>query len=195
MGRSKVVYGDEVLIDLTADTVDAEHLLKGKTAHNSAGEVINGTCEFDADTTDATAKAGEILLGQTAYVNGNKLTGEMPNRGAVEGKISTKNGEYVIQNGFHDGSGKVTIEDTEKAKILPGNIKAGVEILGVEGTYGGEDIKAQKKTATPYTTAQSILPDAGFDYLSQVDIEPIAYVETPNAAGGTTVTIGTVKPS
>lgn len=196
MGRSKIVYGDEVLIDLTSDTVDAAHLLKGVKAHDKAGDQIVGECEFDSDTSDATATAAEILDGKSAYVAGNKIEGEMPNRGAVVGVITDKEDIYTIQNGYHDGSGTVTIDDTEKAKIIPNNIKAGVEVLGVVGTYGGEEIKVQSKTATPYTDkAQTILPDPTFDYLSQVDIEAIAYTETPNASGGTTVIIGTKSPT
>lgn len=39
---NKVVYGSTVLIDLTNDSVDAASLLKGKTAHNAAGEQIVG---------------------------------------------------------------------------------------------------------------------------------------------------------
>ena len=64
----------------------------------------------------------------------------------------------------------------------------------MEGSYAGESVQAQTKSATPYTTAQTVLPDAGYDYLSEVNIAAISYVETQNAAGGLTVTIGAVKP-
>ena len=193
---NKVIYGNTVLIDLTSDDITASDLLSGKTAHDKSGAAITGTCTFDADTTDADATAAEILITKTAYVNGSKLTGTMPNRGAVSGTISTVAGTYSIQNGYHDGSGTVEIDSTEQAKIIAGNIKSGVQILGVTGTYSGEAISAQTKTGiTPYTTAQTILPDAGYDYLAQVDIDPIAYTETDNLQGGKTVTIGTVAPS
>ena len=52
----------------------------------------------------------------------------------------------------------------------------------------------QAKTATPYTTQQTVLPDSGYDYLTQVTVNAIYYDETVNAAGGKTVTIGTVAP-
>lgn len=194
MAKNKIIFGDEVLIDLTQDTVAADKMLSGYTAHSASGNIITGSCTFDADTSDANATIAEILSNKTAYVNGNKLTGSMPNRGAIAGVISTKSQEYTVQNGYHDGSGKVKIDTTEQAKIIPENIKAGVEILGELGTYTGESITAQTKSAIPYTTAQTILPDSGYDYLSQVNIAAIAYTETPNAQGGTTVTIGTVAP-
>lgn len=194
MAKNKIIYGDTVLIDLTSDTVDAEHLLSGYTAHDKSGNIITGTNTYDADTSDADATAAEILNTKTAYVNGNKLTGSMPNRGAIAETIDDKDDTITIPNGYHDGSGTVEIDATEKAKIIAGNIKDGVEILGVTGTYTGEGVTAQAKTATPYTTQQVILPDSGYDYLSQVTVDAIAYTETPNAYG-TTVTIGTVAPS
>lgn len=194
MAISKVVYGNQTLIDLTSDTITPSDLRDGVTAHSADGSSITGTNTNDSDTTDANATAAEILSSKTAYVNKNKITGEMPNRGAVTGVISSLNDAYSIQNGYHDGSGSVDIDSTEKAKIIAGNIKSGVEILGVTGTYSGEGVNAQSKSATPYTTAQTILPDSGYDYLSQVSIAAISYVETDNAAGGKTVTIGTVAP-
>lgn len=192
---NKVIYGNETLLDLTQDTITAADLASGKTAHDKSGAVITGTNTYDADTSDADATASEILLNKTAYVNGSKVTGSMPNRGAVTGSISTKAGTYSIQNGYHDGSGTVGIDSTEQAKIIAENIKDGVQILGVTGTYTGEGVTAQAKTATPYTTQQVILPDSNYDYLSQVTVNAIAYEETDNAAGGKTVTIGTVAPT
>lgn len=193
MAKNKIIYGGQVLIDLTSDTVEVGKLLSGYTAHDRAGEIITGTCTFDADTSDGTATASEILATKTAYVNGNKITGTMANNGAISGTITEVGTAYTIPSGYHDGSGTVAIDSTDASKIIAENIKDGVEILGVTGTYTGEGVTAQAKTATPYTTQQVILPDSGYDYLSQVTVEAIAYSETPNAYG-TTVTIGTVAP-
>lgn len=189
---NKVIYGGNTLIDLTNDTVTADKILSGFTAHAASGAPITGSCTYDADTSDATATVAEILSGKTAYKNGSKLTGTMPNRGAVTGTIASLNDTYTIQNGYHDGSGTVGISATEKEKIVASNIREGVEILGVRGTMSGsEDVKAQAKTATPKTTAQTITPDTaqGYNYLSQVTVAAIPYTETDNAAGGKTVTI------
>ena len=191
MAISKVIYGSETLIDLTGDTITADKLKKGYTAHGADGEIINGNCEHDANTQDATAAESEILATKTAYVRGNKVTGKMVNNGAVAGKISTKAGKYTVKQGYHDGSGFVEIDSTEQAKLIPTNIRDGVTILGVEGTMSGsEGVKPQSKSVTPSSKAQTVLPDSGYTHLSQVTVAAIPYNESDNAAGGKTVTIG-----
>lgn len=189
--NSKVIFNGEVLMDLTGDTVTAAQLLKGITAHGKDGAPITGTCDWDAATGDATAAAAEILTGKTAYVKGKKVTGDMPNRGAVAGKISTKAGAYTVPQGYHDGSGKVTIDSTEQAKLIPTNIRNGVTVLGVEGTMSGsEDMKPQSKSVTPKASAQTVLPDEDYNCLSQVEVAAIPYAVSDNTSGGKTVTIG-----
>lgn len=188
---NKVVYGGTVLIDLTGDTVTADKVLTGYTAHDKSGEIITGICNYDVNSEDATVAVAEILSGKTAYARGSKITGTMPNNGAVTKTISTKTQEVSITQGYHDGSGKVSISSTEQAKIIPTNIRDGVTILGVTGTMSGtEGARAQAKTVTPTTAVQNVLPDDGYNYLSQVTVNAIPYVESDNSAGGTTVTIG-----
>ncbi len=188
---NKVIYGGNTLIDLTADTAAASDVLSGKTFHLKSGAAATGTCAYDADTSDATAAAGEILATKTAYVGGSKVTGSMPNNGGVNGTISTKAQQYTVPAGYHDGSGKVAISSTEQAKIVAANIRQGVTILGVEGTMSGsEDVNAQTKSVTPTTSQQVVTPDTGYNYLTQVTVAAIPYAETDNAAGGKTVTIG-----
>lgn len=196
--KNKVIYGGNTLIDLTQDDVTAADVASGKKFHLPSGAEGTGTNTYDADTSDATAVAAEILSGKTAYKAGAELTGTMPNRGAVSGTISTKAGEYTIQQGYHDGSGKVSIDSTEQAKLIANNIREGVTVLGVTGTMSGsEGVQATAATVTPYTTSQTITPADLGDYnsISQINVAAIAYTETDNAAGGVTVTIGTVAPS
>lgn len=189
---NKIIYGGQTLIDLTSDTVTADKVLAAYTFHKADGTIGTGTCEFDVDSSDVTAAVAEVLTGKTFAKAGSVLTGTMPNRGSVTGTISTKAQEYTIPQGYHDGSGKVSISSTEQAKIVATNIRQGVTILGVEGTMSGEEgVNAQAKTATPSTSQQVITPDSPtYNYLSQVTVAAIPYTETDNAAGGITVTIG-----
>lgn len=109
----------------------------------------------------------------------------------VDRIISTVAGEYTVPQGYHDGSGKVSIDATEQAKLIATNIREGVTILGVEGAMSGsEDMKPQSKEVTPSKEAQTIMPDEEYNCLSQVTVKAIPYVETDNSAGGKTVTIG-----
>lgn len=191
MAINKVVYGSQTLIDLTADTVTESTLLKGATAHDASGETIEGACAYDADTQDATALVAEILTGKTAYARGVRLTGTMPNVGAVQGEISEANGAFTIAQGYHDGSGKVSLAAEEIAKIKAENIREGVTILGVAGTMtGAEGVVAQSREVTPSASVQTILPEDGYTHLAQVTVLAIPYTEMANSAGGTTVTIG-----
>ena len=187
---NKLVVGNEVKFDLTGDTVAPNTLLTGTTAHDKTGAQITGTCSYDSDTSDATVAVAEILKDKTAYARGAKIVGTMPNNGAKNYTISNLN-DQTIAMGFYDGSGKISFDSAEKAKIIPANIKNGVSILGVQGTMTGqESVTVQSKTITPTFTVQTILPDSGYDYLSQVVVSAIPMTESANTAGGLTLTIG-----
>lgn len=193
---SKVIYGGTTLVDLTNDDVTASDVINGKYVHLKSGERVQGTCTYDADTSDATASAGDILTGETAYVNGSKVTGSMSNNGSQTLTIDDVDDEITIPVGFHDGGGKAKLDSTEKAKLIPQNLKLGVQILGVTGEYSGEAISAHAVDVTPYTTAQTVLPAQGDDYITQVNVSAIAYSEVDDpTSGGKIVTIGTVAPT
>ena len=190
--NSKVVLqSGEVLMDLTGDTVVADKLLKGYKAHGKDGAPITGTCTFDADTSEATAGAAEILQGKTAYAVGSKVTGSMPNNGAKTLNVAEKGTTVPIPQGYHDGSGVAQLDPTEAEKLVPKNIREGITVFGVEGTMSGsEGMKPQAKSVTPSFSSQQVLPDTGYNCLSQVTVAAIPVAYTDNAQGGKTVTIG-----
>lgn len=187
---NKVVFGGNTLIDLTGDTVTAADVQSGKIFHLKDGSTTTGTNTWDSNTQDANAVASEILSGKTAYVNKNKITGTMPNIGAQNSSITTKEQQITITQGYHDGSGKVGIDSTEQSKLIGENIKNGVTILGVLGTLtGSEMVSVTSKTVTPTLSAQTYTPPTGVDYFSQFTVNAIPYTETDNEQGGITVTI------
>lgn len=190
---SKLVYYGRTLFDLTGDTVASDKVLKDYTFHDKTGAPQSGTCTFDADTSDATATENSLVADSTAYARGVKLTGKIPNKGKVDIEVSNINDELPIDYGVHDGSGRVTISAAEKAKVIAANIRKGITLLGVPGEMEGtESVNAQSKTVVSSNVQQEVLPDTnqGYTHLASVIVQPIPYVESDNAAGGITVTIG-----
>jgi len=188
---NKVVYDGDVLIDLTGDTITAADVINGKTFHLASGATATGTCTYDADTSDATVQAAEMLAGKTGYKNGAKVTGTMPNNGGNNVTVSTIAGT-TIPMGYYDGSGKASVDASSASNIVAGNIRNGVTILGVTGTLSAEDaLNVGPVSATPTTSQQVITAaSADLDYITQVTVAAIPYNETTNAAGGYTATIG-----
>ena len=92
----------------------------------------SGTAKF-YDTSSADITSDHVLTGKTAFGSSGSVSGGMANNGSTSGTISTKAGTVNIPAGYTSG-GTVKISDTEQAKVIAGNIKSGVTLLGVSGS-------------------------------------------------------------
>ena len=114
-------------------TATAEDVVSGKTFTSTEGLKVTGTHTCSGiDTSDATASASDILSGKTAYVNGSKVTGNIGSQAAQT--ITPGKSDKTIASGKYL-SGTQTIKGD--ANLVAGNIKSGVSIFGVTGSYEG----------------------------------------------------------
>ena len=87
-----------------AISTDTEIQVKDKLGNITANPIQT---IYACSSGDGDATANRILSGKTAWVKGKKVTGTMPNRGAVSQTLNA-GGSYTIPEGYHNGSGKIT---------------------------------------------------------------------------------------
>lgn len=122
------------------------NIKKGVTILGQTGTCEAGTTTSGTDTTDATASASDIRSGKTAYVNGRKLTRTIPNQAAQT--ITPGTTDKTISSGKYL-SGTQTIKGD--SKLVASNIKSGISIFGVTGTYTGSSSGSSSGSGLPNT--------------------------------------------
>lgn len=131
---------------------------------NEISSIKTETSSGGTDTSDATVNASDILSGKIAYGASGRIIGSMKNNGSQTINVYSANTSYTISEGYHDGSGSVQISSTDASKLIASNIKRGITILGVTGSYQGSASSSGIQVKTGTTTSTSI--DTG---LSSID--------------------------
>lgn len=124
----------------------ADEISSIKTATSSGG----------TDTSDATINASDVLAEKIAYGSSGRIVGTMKNNGSQTINVSSANTSYTINKGYHNGSGSVQISPAEASKLIVSNIKKGITILGVTGSYQGSTSSGGVQVKTGTTTSTSI---------------------------------------
>lgn len=155
----------------------------------SEGKLLKGQSAFGLTGTatgDATSGAGDILNGKTAYVNGSKVTGTMPNQRAKSASLNA-GGSYTIPAGYHNGKGKITANNL--ASQTGGTSGAGDILSGKTAWVNGSRVVGTMATRTSGTTANSFslekdgtetIPGGGLSikYALKVNIPNGAYLDS-----------------
>lgn len=142
-------------------------------------------------TAPANLSAGNIKSG----VNIAGVTGSYAP--TTQTKVTTPTAFPTVVNvdSGYDGMTKVTVN--APSNLSSGNIKNGVSIAGVTGTYTGESPTSQSKSYTPSSFPVTVRPDSGYNYLTQVTVnKPSSLVASAIAPGETICGIsGTWEPN
>ena len=90
-----------------------------------------GTAKF-FDSAGTNVAAANVLSGKSFIGPNGPDSGTMPENGAVEGEIDTKNGSVTIPAG-HTNGGTVSIKASAVADLTSAALLAGKTVLGVQG--------------------------------------------------------------
>lgn len=156
---------------------------------NEIASIKTATSSGGTDTSDATVNASDVLADKIAYGASGRIVGSMKNNGSQTINVYSANTSYTISKGYHDGSGSVQISSADASKLIASNIKRGITILGVTGSYQGSASSSGIQVKTGTTTLTSI--DTG---LSSID-KFIMYSDTISSEGLVNVVYDSSKSS
>lgn len=168
---NQVIVNGETIIDLTADTVTAEKLPVGITAHDKTGAQISGKLLSGKAVISATVEAGT-------------------NAGDVYTSAQLMNDAYLPAKTALGWTLKGSaFGDATAADVAAGKTFTAADGFKVSGTYEppAAEPALQSKTVTPSASQQVVNADAGYDGLSQVTVAGDADLVAGNIKQGVNI--------
>lgn len=138
-------YYKNIIVNPVTNAID-ENIVSSNIKKGVSILGIDGTLEVGIDTSDATATANDIVIDKTAYVNGEKITGTIPNNNDVN--ITPTTSQQVKERGLYNSITVEAVTNEIDSNIQPENIKKDISILGITGTLE-EGIDTSDADATP----------------------------------------------
>lgn len=170
----QVISGNQYLNGPQTILGDADLISSNIVQGVSIFGVDGATNVIDTTEVDNPASNANLLTGHVAFVNGRKITGSIPSLD-VATYTPTITNQVIVGQQFLQGS-QTILGDTN---LVADNIKNGVSIFGIEGTYSGGSTIVR-------TTLFENITDAVNTY------GPIIYMDTNGVGGGTTESLSSI---
>ena len=175
--NGSVVEANETTLNVTPST--SEQTLTPTGAYTGFDEVNVSAVDssIDVNIIPENIKSGVSILG----VNGSvvELDGETTT------VTPTTSQQVITPTGQHNGLTEVTIEAVDASidsDIIAGNIKSGVNILGVSGSV--VELNADSLSVTPTTSAQTITPTSPYNAFDEVSVSAVTSSIDSNITAG-----------
>ena len=150
-------YYTNIIVNPVTNAID-ENIVSSNIKKGVSILGIDGTLEVGIDTSDATATANDIVIDKTAYVNGEKITGTIPNNNNVN--ITPTTSQQVKERGLYNSITVEAVTNEIDSNIQPENIKKDISILGITGTLEeGIDTSDADATANDITVNKTAYVD------------------------------------
>lgn len=185
MAISKVVFGEETLIDLTNDTVTPETMLAGTTAHNAAGEPIAGNIDLSVyattDYVDGQVDAIESsisTLSQTVSTQGDSIT-------SLQNQVSSNDTDIANLQGTATTQGQsISALQSEVGTLSQSVTTQGQSITTLQGDVStiNSELSTKANRYIYNTTLSTTWVGSALPYTQTVSISGILATDTPHIA-------------